>query len=92
MTAIFLIDGVNFYEHQFKDELEQVLAIILDLAEGDGTYIPVKVLITSPRDTRHLRVAFKEPESLLSMRSILYTGSSKSRLERRWASDLNGPF
>lgn len=88
VTVFCMIDGIGLYEReQYKDGMEDILICILELAEDEekGIVTPIKMFLTSPRPTRHVRAVFQEGTSLLNMASMpdLRQGPSPIRFNRQ---------
>ncbi|RDA94030.1 hypothetical protein CP533_5284 [Ophiocordyceps camponoti-saundersi (nom. inval.)] len=88
LTIFCFIDGIHIYERsQYKGGMENVICSILGVAEDGqpGRSAPIKMLLTSPRPTRHVRQLFDIDSSLLTMAAIPHNGQSPSslRLQRQ---------
>jgi hypothetical protein len=81
MMLVCAIDGIMFYERSdFWKDMDEVLVALLELAEDDVRMkAPVKVLLTSPKETRSLSEFFQSSGALLSMAPIPHTGRGPTR-------------
>ncbi|RYC56378.1 hypothetical protein CHU98_g9834 [Xylaria longipes] len=86
VTLFCLVDGIIFFERpDYAYTMGYVLRDLLDLVEDEGVQSRIKVLITSPIDTRIVRQyhAFINGENTISTDGLQgANGSSKWRLER----------
>ncbi|KAI0544996.1 hypothetical protein F4679DRAFT_562691 [Xylaria curta] len=85
-TVFCVIDGINFYECNGEEQLQEmadVLRFLLDLAENRG---PVyKILVTSPSSTEDVRKAIRDDDYLALPEQATNTlGFSKERFGRQW--------
>ncbi|PFH59163.1 hypothetical protein XA68_12747 [Ophiocordyceps unilateralis] len=83
LTILCFIDGIQIYERtQYRTDMERVLCSILSAAEDvkPGRSAPIKILLTSPRATRHIRQLFVTGSTLLSMAAVPHTGHVPSPL------------
>ncbi len=85
-TVFCVIDGINFYECNGEEQLQEmayVLRFLLDLTEERG---PVyKILVTSPSNTEDVREAIRDQDYFALPEQAANTlGFSKERFERQW--------
>ncbi|KAI1743089.1 hypothetical protein F4680DRAFT_410974 [Xylaria scruposa] len=85
-TVFCIIDGINFYECNGEEQLQEmayVLRFLLDLADNRG---PVyKILVTSPSSTEDVRKAIRDEDYLALPEQAANTlGFSKERFGRQW--------
>ncbi|RDA82877.1 hypothetical protein CP532_0399 [Ophiocordyceps camponoti-leonardi (nom. inval.)] len=83
LTIFCFIDGIQIYERsQYRDGMEEVICSILAVAEDGepGRSAPIKMLLTSPRATIHVRKLFDVNSSLLTMEAVPDNGQSPSSL------------
>ncbi|KAI0439889.1 hypothetical protein F4803DRAFT_529375 [Xylaria telfairii] len=85
-TLFCVIDGINFYEcngEQPLQEMADVLRFLLDLSEERGSVY--KILLTSPSRTEDVRQAIRDEDYLaLPGQAANTLGFSKDRFERQW--------
>lgn len=85
-TVFCVIDGINFYEYNGEQPLEEmadVLRFLLDLADERGPIY--KILVTSPSSTEDVRQAIRDEDYFaLPEQAANTAGFSKERLERQW--------
>lgn len=90
-TVFCVIDGINFYEcngEQPLQEMADVLRFLLDLANERGPIY--KILVTSPSSTEDVRQAVRDEDYFaLPEQTANNTGFSKERLERQWQEGFN---
>ncbi|KAI8624702.1 hypothetical protein F5Y19DRAFT_452893 [Xylariaceae sp. FL1651] len=85
-TVFCVIDGINFYEsngEELLQEIADVLRFLLDLAAKGG---PVyKILVTSPSSTEDVRQAIRDEDYLaLPEQATNSRGFNKERFRRQW--------
>lgn len=77
ITLVCLIDGIKYYERaDFENEMGEALVHILNLLQAPNMASTVKVLVTSPLETKIVRVAFSG--CILSMSSATISLSVQS--------------
>ncbi|KAI0185597.1 hypothetical protein EV127DRAFT_441217 [Xylaria flabelliformis] len=85
-TVFCVIDGINFYECNGEEQLQEmayVLRFLLDLAENRGP--AYKILVTSPSSTEDVRQAIRDEDYLsLPEQAVNSLGFSKERFGRQW--------
>ncbi|KAI1174615.1 hypothetical protein F4777DRAFT_553310 [Nemania sp. FL0916] len=90
-TVVCVIDGINFYEcngEQPLQEIADVLRFLLDLTNSKGPIY--KILVTSPSSTEDVRQAIRDEDYLALPEQAANTlGFSKERLERQWEEGIN---
>ncbi|KAJ2984563.1 hypothetical protein NUW58_g5995 [Xylaria curta] len=85
-TVFCVIDGINFYECNGEEPLQEVadvLRFLLDLAEERGP--SYKILVTSPSGTEDVRQDIRDEDYFaLSEQAVNTLGFSKERFGRQW--------
>ena len=91
-TVFCVIDGINFYECNGEEELQEmsdVLRFLLDLTQRDSVY---KILVTSPSSTEDVRQAIRDEDYFALPEQATNTlGFSKERFGRQWEERLGTP-
>ncbi|KAI0404021.1 hypothetical protein F4802DRAFT_569435 [Xylaria palmicola] len=85
-TVFCVIDGINFYEREGEEQLQEMayaLRFLLDLAkERRPVY---KILVTSPSSTEDVRQAIRDEDYLaLPEQAVNTLGFSEERFDRQW--------